>query len=684
MLIFGLLALLWNAVYALTIDESENGFRLIPATNIYSPPDLFDVKDDSLSRDLFPVKATSFSDSICQKNVSYLYRYTSASIFNPSGIQPDSSNANASISGNVILSCLQTTKVQGLNVHIYDIKLENFIASIQKKTYKINDNHLSNPFRFVRDISAGKVLGIYPAFLEPLDARFIKIAVAEAFNSQFEYKDNLRTVAAVDHGITGSRNTNYTASMAGDLAVVRSFWTHKDMITWHPQSDFDSRIFTLYSRSHATFNITTGHLLQSFDRSNIGFDQREASLLNFKFSSDEGGGGLDTNGPTYFALSSDIVLTSIIDWSPNPASLPENLDQSLISIHGLEFKNATKNKAIFPFNMLHSSSSISSQSQLGRRHGRAPIKQTWLHRDNQWNSTNSTSYDLIEPLKQRENDLKMYPESKALLYSDRLGKGFLRIDIAGGAFAGLTENLCNVPSFKTFSHASANGTLFGLAFELLSAQVSAEHNAVDNSFKTVVNVKLWGNKQIDSDHVVDCKEWKMPLLQEFLHHDILDFGFDIPIFMSIASFRLIVQGLYEPMMNVKFCAEPSAFASIMNRLDVQGKGIAGIGWDYLGFSMNATGSMGVQFGPEASVQTNPYCSACVSTGLGRDDFKFTADVALNAFGWQHKVRIADFVLPGAPYGKVKEKCGNSIGFWDRFGNVTWRDWSDDADWMDFN
>ena len=100
-----------------------------------------------------------------------------------------------------------------------------------------------------------------------------------------------------------------------------------------------------------------------------------------------------------------------------------------------------------------------------------------------------------------------------------------------------------------------NNTLFLIIYSIFYFSVSAEHNAVDNSFKTVVNVKLWGNKQIDSDHVVDCKEWKMPLLQEFLHHDILDFGFDIPIFMSIASFRLIVQGLYEPMMNVKFCAE---------------------------------------------------------------------------------------------------------------------------------
>ena len=114
--------------------------------------------------------------------------------------------------------------------------------------------------------------------------------------------------------------------------------------------------------------------------------------------------------------------------------------------------------------------------------------------ENKWDSDKSKAFEGMESLSDRIQDLKRYKKSSSFIAGVRHGEVFKLIDtfsfqmttepspgsdemyleIAAGAFAGISHDGCDLPSFKSFTGVQVKGAAFGRSFDILSAKVSAE------------------------------------------------------------------------------------------------------------------------------------------------------------------------------------------------------------------
>lgn len=643
-----------------------NGFNALPANNVYAPKELFSI-------DITPdnnASMTTFFDKVCETRASYLYRYNSVSLFSPNGIYRNATNARNTLSCDAVVTCMQTTMINETFVNVYDLRLENLSLFYNNQVHNMTgyfNYHLSQAFRFVRETQTGKVLGIIPSFFESLDVRMLKTAIAEVFNSNFEF-DSTGSAVSVDTGMTGTHNTEHSARRSADILVVNSRFTGSNVTAWHIPANFDDELHPLSSFTHATFNATTGLLMQSFERTTLGFNTTAVALkMNYTSIKINREKELIIN----FALSSDATLIREIEYSPHKRNLPEDIARHIIPVNLGAMPLSRQISDNFDFDIWNNrQDERQDHHHVSRRHGRVHLPKPspskphngtfpWLHKESRWDSNSTAEYELLEPMEQRERDLEIYPHSKSFIANSKIGWDFFRLDVAVGAFAGLTDEQCLVPSFKAFSSIAVDGTAFGFDFNLLDAQVSAEHSVIGHRFDVSTNVTVFGTNINEDEPIVDCKAWDMAVRDVFTL-DHFDQSFSIPVYFFTASINIKAQGTYQPVVDAKFCPEPSAYADLQNKVEVHGTGTATIGWSFLGMSMTTKADLKAQIGPDFSVRTDQSCAACVGVGVGHDDFEFVSTINVHAFGFQKEYHLDNLNLPSVPFSSNLDHCNRGL------------------------
>ena len=102
-----------------------------------------------------------------------------------------------------------------------------------------------------------------------------------------------------------------------------------------------------------------------------------------------------------------------------------------------------------------------------------------------WSASNSI-YNLVEPLRVRQTDMRTYCYSKSFIWGKKFGVSDGNIQFAGGGFMGAS----NAGDYKIFARAVAQGTAFGRTYRALDFKILRQKTK--RSTRSVIYVMVAG------------------------------------------------------------------------------------------------------------------------------------------------------------------------------------------------
>ena len=175
---------------------------------------------------------------------------------------------------------------------------------------------------------------------------------------------------------------------------------------------------------------------------------------------------------------------------------------------------------------------------------------TRVRRDstNDWDASNSV-YNLVSPRSSRKKDVTSYPLHKAYLWERKLGTKRINMQLAAGAFGGISHGDFGDLNLKLFGKAVAQSNFFSR--DRIIAEASAEVLYQNDKFRIELYFELLGNVLLDKNY----KNFTSCCLRETVNlynSQRRVFGFTYSVFIIVGT--------------VEFFAELSA------KLDVDLKG----------------------------------------------------------------------------------------------------------------
>ncbi|KAI8832882.1 hypothetical protein BC829DRAFT_408213 [Chytridium lagenaria] len=285
-----------------------------------------------------------------------------------------------------------------------------------------------------------------------------------------------------------------------------------------------------------------------------------------------------------------------------------------------------------------SASVILPTNHLTRRAG-----DSWkLLSDTQWNSTKSRTFDLVQPLGERQQDNLDFPTNGAGLAGIYLGWDKLNLQVAGGAFGGLGKQGCIVPEFKAYSRARASFSAFGRVVEVLDAKLHVIHRITPPLASAGASLVLMNKSILSEDLTFTCKTWVFPITN--LPFTILDFSYEIPIYIASISVGVNLSGNFRAQVDLTVCAEPSATVQFKPTISAV---------------LTGTGSLSYTLGPEIrALVPSDGCKVCISLNQGWDpanikiaasvDYRFFIGKWRNAKNWD----LFSYNFAGQPFTPI--------------------------------
>ncbi|KAJ3104172.1 hypothetical protein HDU96_009004 [Phlyctochytrium bullatum] len=280
----------------------------------------------------------------------------------------------------------------------------------------------------------------------------------------------------------------------------------------------------------------------------------------------------------------------------------------------------------------------SSSQHLVRRQGSA-----WkLYTSNRWNATDSSTFDLVLPYGERQQDVLDFPVYGSGLAGVMLGWDKLNLQVAGGGFGGLGKQGCLVPEFKAFTRARATGQVFGRGAELLDARIQVVHRISPPLAQAEFSLVLMGKSVLAQDYQFTCKTWVFPITN--LDFTVVDFSYDIPIYIAAISVRVNLMGNFRAQVEATVCAEPSAKVSFKPTVTTTLRGSGGVTIIAVRGAIAVGGTLSYTIGPEVrALVPSDGCKVCISLNHAWDP----AQVKVSALveGWLFKWRkVAEWDL----------------------------------------
>ncbi|KAJ3201336.1 hypothetical protein HDU67_001415, partial [Dinochytrium kinnereticum] len=266
-----------------------------------------------------------------------------------------------------------------------------------------------------------------------------------------------------------------------------------------------------------------------------------------------------------------------------------------------------------------------------------------LHTDTKWNSTKSSTYDLVQPLGEREKDMTDFPQNGAGLAGVYLGWEKLNLQVAGGAFGGIGKQGCLVPDFKAYTRARASLTAFGRNVELLDARIHVVHRVSPPLASAGVSVVLMNKSILNEDLTFTCKTWVFPVA--YMHFTVLDFNYDIPIYIASISVGINVSGDFRAQVDLTVCAEPSARVAFKPTVSATLTGSGGVALVVVRGAINVRGSISYTLGPEIrALVPSDGCKVCLSLNQGWEPARVVVSASVDwrfFFGKWRKIKDWD-------------------------------------------
>ncbi|KAJ3093595.1 hypothetical protein HDU97_009396, partial [Phlyctochytrium planicorne] len=262
-----------------------------------------------------------------------------------------------------------------------------------------------------------------------------------------------------------------------------------------------------------------------------------------------------------------------------------------------------------------------------------------LQSDTKWNSTKSSTFDLVEPMGERQQDLVDFPQNAAGLAGIYLGWDKFNLQVAGGAFGGIGKSGCILPEVKAYTRARAAVNAFGRHAELLDARIQVVHRISPPLAAAGAYVVFLDRTVFSEDLSFTCKTWVWPVAN--LQFTVLDFNYDIPIYIASISVSLKVTGDFKAEVDLTVCAEPSAKVSFRPTIGVTVSGSGGVAIVLVRGAIGVSGSISYTLGPELrALVPSDGCKVCLSLNQGWTPVKVTVSAGVDGRwlpwgSWKH-------------------------------------------------
>ena len=186
-----------------------------------------------------------------------------------------------------------------------------------------------------------------------------------------------------------------------------------------------------------------------------------------------------------------------------------------------------------------------------------------------WDSTADSSYNLIAPLHERQQDVRDFPGHRAFLWAERVGRTSgsyqVYIEAIGGAFAGYNERC----EFKVNAKAVVRGHAFGHEAEIV--QVLGRLVLQNGDINRKAYAKFGSSVVIDIDETISLSietTYNLPTYKKTL----LSFSFSFTIWIVPVTLDVNVEvgitgstklrGSYDGQLKGIASVVPTAFASV--------------------------------------------------------------------------------------------------------------------------
>ncbi|KAJ1552981.1 hypothetical protein HK405_009330 [Cladochytrium tenue] len=287
---------------------------------------------------------------------------------------------------------------------------------------------------------------------------------------------------------------------------------------------------------------------------------------------------------------------------------------------------------------------------------------TVLYVDNNWDSVETPSYNLIEDLTTREADSTSFTNHSSILLGNLVGWDSFNVQAAAGAFGGAAAaaTTCPIatPSFKTLARARMVATAFGNSVDLLDADVTAAYTQ-DNATSTAKTLAASAyiivlGKTLSSEALAQQCDTQSFTLVGPVSLPALQVTYAVPVYAATVTLTAGLQVSYTATANFAVCAAPSASLGLRHALTLSASGSAGVSVVLAGASLVLSGSVDLVAEPmaRALAATDPACSVCADLEVGHGPFTVGFSIKANVLGISTSKNLYSWTLGQGQYEPV--------------------------------
>ena len=176
---------------------------------------------------------------------------------------------------------------------------------------------------------------------------------------------------------------------------------------------------------------------------------------------------------------------------------------------------------------------------------------TRYRRGKTWDEKNG-DFDLVEPLAERQADVKSYPHSLSYIWGKKFGGKDINVAVAAGAFAGVSDE----GYYKLYGHALARARCYDYTLTMLEFLVLRKKGK-DNTDSELYAIVM-GNtvkKMHETQDSTVCKTIDKPVY-EAKDYTIFDFKYSIFVVVGTLNFHLTATAQFTTGMYIEFCDSP--------------------------------------------------------------------------------------------------------------------------------
>lgn len=173
---------------------------------------------------------------------------------------------------------------------------------------------------------------------------------------------------------------------------------------------------------------------------------------------------------------------------------------------------------------------------------------TRFRRGTQWDEVNNV-YNLVEPLSERQDDVRRYQHRLSYIWGKQFGGGDINVQIAAGGFAGVS----NSGDYKLFGRGVAKANCYDRSLTFIDFLVLRKKDSQSTTSRLYANVLGITLKNIDLKEGAEvCQSHEEPIY-EGREYTIFDFTYSIFVVVGTLNFNLRATTQFSAGLYVEAC-----------------------------------------------------------------------------------------------------------------------------------